>query len=77
MDEDKMKALKAQIEASIPEEENDAEKYISMAKSAPPEYAPILFDIAKEEMVHHKHLMSILHDMKKMQHHETDPEEPM
>jgi len=75
MDDAKLKALKAQIEASLTEEENDSEKYLSMAENAPPEYAPILHDIAREERIHKKHLRDILDDMtEKMHHHETVPE---
>ena len=76
MDEAKMKALKAQIEASVAEESNDSEKYTSMAEMAPAEYASILLDIAKEERTHRMHLADILRDIKKrMQQHEAGPED--
>lgn len=76
MDDAKLKAFKAQLEASMSEEDKDSGKYVAMAENAPPEYEPILLDIAKEERVHRMHLATILHDInKRMKHNETDPEE--
>lgn len=75
MDEAKMKAFKAQLEASISEEENDSGKYDAMAEAAPAEYAPILLDIAKEERIHRAHLADILCDIKKRMRH-TDTTAP-
>ena len=63
MDEAKMKALKAQIEVAIEEEQSDAEKYMKMAEEAGDEYACILRDIAHEELTHKKHLQAIHDDM--------------
>jgi len=65
MDDAKMKALKAQIEVAIEEEQSDAEKYMKMAEEADDEYACILRDIAHEELTHKKHLQAIHDDMMK------------
>lgn len=65
MDENKAKALKAQLEVAIEEEASDAEKYMKMAEEAPEKYAPILRDIAHEELIHRKHLLAIHEDMSK------------
>lgn len=63
MDENKAKALKAQLEVAIEEEASDAEKYMKMADEADDKYACILRDIAHEELTHRKHLMAIHEDM--------------
>lgn len=55
--------LKAEIETAIAEEAADSEKYLKMAEEAGDKYAPILRDIAHEELTHKKHLQAIHDDM--------------
>ena len=59
------KDLMQHIETAISDEQEDADKYMKMAEEADPAYAPILRDIAHEELTHKKHLEAIHTDMKK------------
>lgn len=60
-----MDDMMATLKEYISEEAADAEKYLMMAKAAPPEYACIFSQIAEEEHTHHQHLADILWDMTK------------
>ena len=56
------------LKDALADEASDVKKYTDMSEEAcaNPElkkYAPILRDISHEESIHHKHIMSILHDL--------------
>ena len=60
--------MRSAIEEDISDESSDVEKYMELADYAEKHYselgyAPILRDIASEELTHHKHLKAILDDM--------------
>jgi len=57
--------LKDHLEKAVAAEDEDRDKYMELADMAPPEYAGILRDIAKEEAAHRRHLKDILCDMKR------------
>ena len=57
--------LKDHLEKAASEEDADRTRYRELADMAPPEYAGILLDIAKEEEAHRRHLTDILCDMKR------------
>lgn len=64
-----MENFHEQLTESLEEETNDAKKYIDMAAMAQQlfphcGYDAILRDIANEEIRHHKHLQSIIADIK-------------
>lgn len=64
MDEKNAEMFMKHLEEYLAEEEKDSGKYETMAEMAPDKYKPILRDIAWEEKIHHKHLSSMLEEMK-------------
>lgn len=58
------------LQEDVEAEESDNEKYLKLANHADQEYpdrgyGSILRDIAKEENIHHKHLIDIINDIHK------------